>query len=108
MPETGAVPAGAAWAMESPPQFRRMRGIEEGIEQVDEQIDEDEDRGDQQHEALDQREVAARRRIDEQLADAVEVEHLLGDDEAADQEGELEADHGDDRQQRVAQGVPAR
>ena len=43
--------------------------------------------------------------LHEQLADAVEVEHLLGHDQAADQEGELEADHGDRRQQRVAQRV---
>ena len=63
--------------------------------------------GDEQHEALDQIEVAARGGVDEQLADAVDVEHLLGDDQPADQERELEADDGDDGQQRVAQGMAA-
>ena len=56
---------------------------------------------------LDQFEVAARGGVHEQLADAVDVEHLLGDNEAADQEGKLEPNQAHHRQKRVAQGVPA-
>ena len=82
--------------------------VEPSIEQVDHKIDEDEGHGNQQHETLDEREVAAGGRVDEELADAVDVEDLLGDDEAADQEGELEADDGDDRQHGIAHGVAAR
>ena len=64
--------------------------IEHRVEQVDDQIDQHVERRDQHHHALDQREVVARNALHEQLADAVQVEHLLGDDEAADQEGEFE------------------
>src|SRR5262245_18871054 len=72
--------------------------VEDGVEQVDHEVDHDVDYGQQHDHALDQGEVVARHALDEQLADAVEIEHLLGDDEPADQEGELDADHGNGRQ----------
>src|SRR5262245_9963328 len=92
-------------AMASCPSVQPDAWVEPSVEQVDHQIDENEAGRDKEHETLDEVEVTARGRIDEQFADAIDVEHLLGDHQAADQEGELEADHGNDRQQRVAQGV---
>ena len=63
------------------------------------------DRRDQHDQGLGQRVVAVRDRLDEQQAEAVQVEHLLGDHEPAEQERELEADHGQHRQHRVLQRV---
>src|SRR5712691_13460935 len=79
--------------------------IEHGVEQIHREIDEDVERGDQHHHALYQREVVARDALHEQFSDAVEIEHLLGDHQAADQEGEFEPDDGDGGKQRVAQRV---
>ena len=47
--------------------------------------------GHQHHQGLDQRVVAVGHRLDEEEPEAVQVEHLLGHHEAAEQEGELEA-----------------
>src|SRR5687767_6180307 len=57
--------------------------VEHRIEQVDHEIDEDVEHREHHHHALDQREVGARHALHEQFADAVEIEHLLGDDEPA-------------------------
>src|SRR2546423_10625011 len=97
----------ATVAMAPVPSRQADARIEPAIEQIHEQVHEDEDGGDQQHQALNEVEIAARGGVDEELADAVDVEHLLGHDEAADQERELEADDGDDRQHGVAQRVAA-
>ena len=43
----------------------------------------------------------------QEVADAVDVEDPLGDDGAAHQRAEIDADVGDHRDQRVAQGVNA-
>src|SRR4029453_7866893 len=80
-------------------------GVEHRVKQIDYEIGEDVEHGDQHHQTLDQGEIIVRHALHEQHADAVEVEHLLGDDEAPDEEGEFEPDHGDGRKQRVAQGV---
>src|ERR1044072_3550410 len=77
--------------------------IEPAIEQIHEQVHEDEYGGNQQHQALHEVEIAARRGVNEDLADGVDVEGLLGDAEPADQECELQADHGDDGQHGIAQ-----
>ena len=42
---------------------------------------------------------------EQQLADAGNVEHRLGHDGAADQHGEGQPDHGQDRKESVAQGM---
>jgi hypothetical protein len=47
--------------------------------------------------------VAARDRIDHPLADARPGEDRLGEDRAGQQDADLQADGGDDRDQRVAQ-----
>src|SRR5262245_28389939 len=79
--------------------------VEHRIEQVDHEIDEDVEHGEHHHHALDQREVRTRHALHEQLADAVQVEYLLGDHQSTDQEGKLDADHGDGGEERVAQSV---
>ena len=63
------------------------------------------DHGDQHHEVLHDRIVAPADRLDQEAGDAGDVEHGLGDDQAADQERRLDADHGDDRQNGVLQRV---
>src|SRR5919197_1539268 len=81
-------------------------GVEHDVEHVHDEVDEDEDHREQQHQRLDQRVVTVSDRLDEELAEPVEVEDLLGHDEPADEERELERDDRDDREQRVAQRVP--
>ena len=61
--------------------------------------------GHQHHEGLDQRVVAVGHRLHEEQPEPVQVEHLLGDHEAADEEGELERDHRQHRQHRVLERV---
>ena len=50
--------------------------------------------------------VALVDRLEHQPAEARQVEHVLDDDGAGQQEGELQADDGQHRDQRVAQRVP--
>src|SRR5262245_53997925 len=105
----GTVSASAAVAivaMASCPLVQPNAGVEPAVEQVDHQIDEDEAGRDEEDETLNEIEVTARGGVDKELADAVDVEHLLGHHQAADQERELKTDDGDDRQQGVAQGMP--
>src|SRR5262245_9803923 len=102
-----ATAVAAIVAMASRPSVQPDAWVEPTVKQVDREIDEDEAGRDEQYETLNEIEVAAGGSVDKQLADAVDVEDLLGHDQAADQERELEADHGDDGQQRIAQGVPA-
>src|SRR5271157_643291 len=72
--------------------------IEPRIHQIDDQVAEHEDGDGEHHQGLGQRVILVLHRLHEQPADAVQVEYLLGHDKAADQEGELDADHGDNRQ----------
>src|SRR3972149_9603713 len=81
--------------------------IQHRIEQIDHQVGDDVERGEHHHHALNEGEVVAGYALNEELSQTVEVEYLLGDDEAAEQERELETDDGDRRQQRVAQRVAA-
>ena len=55
--------------------------------------------------ALEHRIVAGRDGVEGERAHAGPVEHPLDDDDAADQAAELQADIGDERNRRVAQGV---
>src|SRR5580704_18877388 len=72
--------------------------IEPRIHQIDNQIAEHEDGDGEHHQRLRQGIVLVLHRLYEQSSNAVQVEYLLGDDKAADQEGELDADHRDNRQ----------
>ena len=79
--------------------------VERRVEQIDEEVHEHDNDGDEHHQVLHDRVVAPADRLDQEARDAGNVEHGLGDDQAADQEGGLDADDGDHRQQRVAQGM---
>src|SRR6185437_111466 len=79
--------------------------VEPGVEHVDHEIGDHEHQDDQHHQRLGQHVVLVLHRLDQQAADAVQVEHLLGHDETADQEGELDADESDHRQQCVLERV---
>src|SRR5581483_3667129 len=79
--------------------------VNQRVDQIDEKVDEDENERSEHDEALDHRIVALADRLDKELADAVEIENLLGHHEPAHQERELEAEDGDHRQQRVFERV---
>src|SRR5256885_9826782 len=94
--------AGAIRTVASPESYPR---VDPGVRQVDQEVHEDEDERDEHHERLRERVVAVGHRLDEEETEPVEVEHLLGHDEPAHQERELERDHGEHRQHRVLERV---
>src|SRR6059058_2181277 len=100
----------ASWSFGSPiravPSSESDARVDPGVRQVNQEVHEDEDERDEHHERLRERVVAVGHRLDEEEAESVEVEHLLGDDEAAHEERELEGDHGEHRQHRVLERVP--
>ena len=69
------------------------------------QVGQHEGGDDQHHQCLRHRVVLVLHGLHEEPANAVQIEHLLGDDEAADQKCRLDADQGHHRQQRVLQRV---
>src|SRR5687768_2510225 len=77
--------------------------VEETVEHVHEEVGEDHHHRDEHDQVLHDRIVAPEDGLDEKARDAGQVEHVLGDDEAADEEGELDADDGDHGQDRVLQ-----
>src|SRR5689334_1087949 len=79
--------------------------VEEAVEHVHHQVREDHHDRDEHHQVLHDRVVAPQDRLDQEAGDAGQVEHGLGHHEAADEEGELDTDHGDHRKDRVLQGV---
>src|SRR6266849_857845 len=127
MATSASAPRGCARANDSSPRAERRKGafpvvtssadmpglavadarIEHRVEQVDGEIHQHGNRGDEHDQALHQSEVVARHRLDEELAQAVEVEHLLGHHQAADEEGDFQPDDRRGRQERVAQRVAA-
>ena len=72
-----------------------------------EEIDEDDDAGDQQDAALESGIVAPADRLDQPFADTRPGEDRLGEDGAGQQRADLQADHGDDGDERVAQRMDA-
>src|SRR5512139_1257359 len=77
--------------------------IERGVSEIDQEVDRYRDHGDEHHQVLNDRVVAPADRLDQEACDARDVEYRLSDDQAAHQEGRLDADNGDHRQRRVAQ-----
>ena len=59
-----------------------------------------------EHHAERRGQILAEDGVDGHEAEAVEVEDALGDDGAADEQGDVEAEHGHDRRQAGAQAVP--
>src|SRR5438105_809206 len=76
--------------------------IDHAVEHVDDEIDADDDRRDQQNAALDNRIIARLDAVDQPIADARPGENRFGEDRARQQQTDLEADDGDDRDQRIA------
>src|SRR5262249_23108624 len=99
-------PAAAGPAARGPPQLPPAPGrgwaaianprVEHGVGEIDDQIDQHVNEAEQQHDALDDRIVAAQDGIDREAADARDREHRFGDHSAADQERNADADYGDD------------
>src|SRR5437762_1234182 len=81
--------------------------VDERVEEVDDQIRDAVDRGDDQDARLDLREVLDVDRVDEQLSHPRVGEDGLRDRRAAEQEPELEPADRHQRQERVAESVPA-
>src|SRR4029453_17854374 len=77
-------------------------GIDPAIEHVDHEVAHDEAHGDQQHDALHERVVAGKYRVDHEASDTGQGEDVFGDDRAADQRAELQAEDGHDGDQRVS------
>src|SRR6266850_3889654 len=99
--------ASAASRMTAPKRLAADPGIDEAIEDVDEEVAHDEADRDQEYDALHERVVAREDGVHHEAADAGQGEDVLGDDGAADQRAELQPQHGDHRDERVAQHVAA-
>src|SRR5262245_38410123 len=65
-------------------------GVENGVEQVDDEVHDDEARGNQQHHALQDDEVAREDRADQQPADAGKRKDGLDDQRAANQPADID------------------
>ena len=89
-------------------QRRRRRGSTARVGEVDEEGDEDHGEDQEHDHRLHHHQVALADRLEHQPAEAGEEEDVLDDDRAGEQEGELQADDGEDRDQRVAERVAAR
>src|SRR5688572_32670536 len=82
--------------------------VERRVEQIDAEIEQHEDPAEQQDHALDDGIVALEDRVEQQPADTGQREDVLDHDNAADDVAELDAGHGDDGDERVAQRVAER
>ena len=79
--------------------------VDDGIEDIHQQVDQDEFERKQEHFGLKNRIVPHFHGIHEQTAKAGPIEYLLNHDGTAEQKTELEAHHGHDRDERIAQAV---
>src|SRR5690606_1088079 len=79
--------------------------IEPGIENVHKQIDHYETRRDDEYRCLYHREVATADRCHQQLANAIPLEDLFGDNRARQQVAEVESNDGDERYGGVLERV---
>src|SRR3954453_20472470 len=92
------ISSSAMWSVPDP-------WIEEGIHDVHEQVHHDDGKRADQHRSLHDRQVALLDRIKGQTADTGDVEDGLGEDRAAEEDAEIEAEDGHDRRDRGAQAV---
>ncbi len=92
--------AARRWALTSTALADRER-----VGDVDDQVGDDDEERAEQHGALDHRQVAVEDRVVGEPPDAGDVEHGLGQDRAAEQHADVEAEHGDDRRDRRAHPV---
>src|SRR3954466_4164356 len=80
--------------------------VEERVRDVDDQVEQDDEEGGEQDRALDLRQVEPLDRVIAVAADAGDVEHRLGEDRAAEQDAEVEAQDRDDGSDGAAHAVP--
>src|SRR2546422_4417393 len=81
-------------------------GIHHGAEDVDGQADREEDRGVDDHGPLDQRHVLRDHGFEKEEADPFDRERLLGEDGPCEEDGELQPEDRDHRDERVLERVP--
>src|SRR5262245_43925384 len=79
--------------------------IEHGTHDVDHEVDQYVGSAGQEDEALHDGDVTVQDHVDRQPSQALAGEHVLDDDTPAEQRAELEADDGDDRDDRVPERV---
>src|SRR5690606_34198555 len=79
--------------------------IDEGGDDVGQQVAQHDGGGRHHRDPHDDRNVNALDRLPGQLADAGPAEHAFHDDQPAHEDADVDADHGDDRQDRVRQGM---
>src|SRR4051794_21645797 len=79
--------------------------IEHGVDDVRDQVDQHHQDREHQRDALDDGEVALQDRVDHQAADPGQGEHLLDHQRAADEVGDVQAEHGDHGDDAVAHRV---
>src|SRR4029077_17855549 len=79
--------------------------VEEAVEHVHEEVREDDHDRDEHHQGLHDRVVPPQDRLHQEAREPGQVEDGLGHHEAADEERELDADHGHHRQDRVLERV---
>src|SRR3954470_14088973 len=79
--------------------------VEERVDHVDDQVQQDDEERAEQDGALDRRQIALLDRVEGQAADAGDVEDRLGEDGAAEQDAEVQAEDRDDRRDRRAHAV---
>src|SRR5438045_3626542 len=104
---SAGAPMARASGMTGPNRLAADPGIDEAIEDVDQEVAHDEADRDQEYDALHERVVAREDGVHHEAADAGQGEDVLGDDGAADQRAKLQPQHGDHRDERVAQYVAA-
>src|SRR5258705_8716896 len=80
-------------------------GVEEAIRHVHEQIREHVGDGGEQDDPLHQRIVLRKDRVDRELPDALSCEDGLDDHAPGEEAAQLQADHGHDRDERIAHRV---
>ena len=83
----------------------RAARVDREVGEVGEQVERDVGGRRDEDDALDDGVVAVEDRVDDQLAEAGNGEHLLGQHRAREQRAELERAERDDRRQRIAQAV---
>src|SRR5205823_13259977 len=79
--------------------------VDDDIDEVHHEVEQHVDAGDHEDDALDHRMITSDDRVHREAAEPRQREHALGDDGAADEQREAEADDGDDGQGGVLERV---
>src|SRR3954447_6323856 len=97
---------GATWPMDNvSPSAQPHARVDDAVQQVDDQVhDDDEERG-EQGDTEDHRQVVGANAVQRQLAQTIQVVYGLGEDRAAEQRAEVEAEDGHQWSQAGTQAV---